>query len=93
MYFCALVAMSVLYAPQPIAVLFESELGIARQSAGLFIAALMIPLGLAGFFYGYILERASIRSMLFGGFLLLGVAQLSFGLASKYEYMIALRAA
>ena len=30
MYFCALVAMSVLYAPQPIAVLFESELGIAR---------------------------------------------------------------
>ena len=40
MYFCALVAMSVLYAPQPIAVLFESELGIARQSAGLFIAAL-----------------------------------------------------
>ena len=93
MYFCALVAMSVLYAPQPIAVLFESELGIARQSAGLFIAALMIPLGLAGFFYGYILERASIRSMLFGGFLLLGVAQVGFGLASKYEYMLALRAA
>ena len=73
--------------------LFESELGIARQSAGLFIAALMIPLGLAGFFYGYILERASIRSMLFGGFLLLGVAQVGFGLASKYEYMLALRAA
>ena len=93
MYFCALVAMSVLYAPQPIAVLFESELGIARQSAGLFIAALMIPLGLAGFFYGYILERASIRSMLFGGFLLLGLAQVGFGLASKYEYMLALRAA
>lgn len=92
MYFCALVAMSVLYAPQPIAVLFESELGIGKDIAGLFITALMVPLGLAGFFYGYILERVSIRSMLFGGFLLLGVAQVGFGLASKYEYMLALRA-
>lgn len=91
MYFCAVVAMSVLYAPQPISALFESELGISRQKAGLFITALMVPLAFAGIIYGYLLEKISIRSMLSGGFVLLGGAQIAFGISSSYAWMLNIR--
>lgn len=91
MYLCAMVAMSVLYAPQPIATNFEAELGISRQKAGLFITALMIPLAFAGIIYGYLLEKISIRLMLSVGFVLLGFAQIAFGISSSYAWMLNIR--
>lgn len=91
MYLCASVAMCLLYAPQPIAPIFESELGISRAKAGLFITALMIPLALASVLYGYLLEKISIRTALCAGFFLLGVAQIAFGLSSKYFWLLNIR--
>ena len=91
MYFCAAVAMCLLYAPQPIAPVFESELGISRAKAGLFITALMVPLALASILYGYLLEKISIRTALGVGFFLLGGAQIVFSLSSEYFWLLNIR--
>lgn len=91
MYFCAGISLCVLYAPQPIAPIFESELGISRAKAGLFIAAIMIPLALTSIIYGYILEKISIKKILIFACLGLGFSQIVFGLSDKYFWLLNLR--
>ena len=91
MYFCAALALCLMYAPQPIAPIFENELGISKAKAGLFITAIMLPLAFASIIYGYILEKVSIRKLLGVAFFLLGGSQIVFGLTQNYFWMLNIR--
>lgn len=91
MYFCAALALCLMYAPQPIAPIFESELGISKAKAGLFITAIMLPLAFASIIYGYILEKISIKKLLTIAFFLLGGSEIVFGLTKSYFWMLNIR--
>ncbi len=83
--------MSVLYSLQPISVVFEQEFGISSTEAGLFMSAALLPLGFGGLVYGYLIEKISIRTILFYAFILLAFFQLIFALCDSYTLMLNIR--
>lgn len=91
MYCCAGLVMCLLYAPQPIAPILENELQISQVKSGLFITSAMLPLAFASIFYGYILEKVSIRKILSFAFSFLGITQIIFGFNSDYFVLLNIR--
>lgn len=91
-YFCNIINMSVLYAVQPIYAAFEKELGRSAGDIGLFMSVTLLPLAFGSIAYGYLIEKFSIRKMLFVVFVLLGVLQAIFALLSSYAWMLFIRA-
>lgn len=91
MYFCTILTLCVLYATQPIAPLFERELGITRTEATLFTTAIMTPLAFASIIYGYLLEKIEIKKLLIVAFLLLGISEIVFSFTNSYFWLLNIR--
>ena len=91
-YLCTILALCTLYAVQPIQPLFEKEFSLSRFEAVIFTTVIMLPLGFAPIFYGYILETVSTKFFLRNAILMLGLLELCFGWSSSYGVLLAIRA-
>ncbi|MCB2216409.1 MFS transporter [Desulfofustis glycolicus] len=81
-----------LYAAQPIQPVFQQEFGLSSLQALLFTTLMMLPLGCAPLFYGYLLELIPARRILRGALLILGILELLFSLANGYVLLLSIRA-
>lgn len=91
LYTCTILTLCTLYAAQPIQPLFESELSLTRFQAVIFTTAIMLPLGIAPIFYGFLLETLSAKQMLRRAVLTLGILEVIFSLSDHYIVLISLR--
>ncbi len=92
LYACTIFTICTLYAAQPIQPLFESEFALSRFQAAIFTTAIMLPLGIAPIFYGFLLETISAKVMLRRAVLTLGILEIVFSLSNHYMVLINLRA-
>ncbi len=90
-YLCAALALCVMYAPQPIAPIFENEFGFSKIQTSLFTTSVMLPLAISSVFYGYILEKFSIKKILVVALFFLGICQILFASFNSYFVMLNLR--
>ncbi len=84
-------AISTLYAPQPLLPIFRQEFGVSEASTALLITVAMLPLGLAPLAYGFFLESFSSKRMMAGALFLLAVTEACIGLCSTFEAVLGLR--
>jgi YNFM family putative membrane transporter len=80
-----------LYAVQPIQPLFEQEFDLSRFEAVIFTTAIMLPLGFAPIFYGYILESVSLKRFLRVAVALLGLLEFAFAYSDTYPILLSIR--
>lgn len=90
-YTCTVLTLCTLYAVQPIQPLFEKEFALSRFEAVIFTTAIMLPLGFAPIFYGYILETFSSKRFLKNAVLLLGLLELLFAYTDTYFFLLSIR--
>lgn len=91
-YTCTILTLCTLYAVQPIQPLFEKEFSLSRFEAVIFTTVIMLPLGFAPIFYGYILETFSSKLFLRNAVLMLGILELCFSWSDTYPVLLAIRA-
>ena len=91
-YLCTILTLCTLYAVQPIQPLFEKEFSLNRFEAVIFTTVIMLPLGFAPIFYGYILETFSSKLFLRNAVLLLGILELCFSWSDTYVTLLVIRA-
>jgi YNFM family putative membrane transporter len=91
-YTCTILTLCTLYAVQPIQPLFEQEFSLSRFEAVIFTTVIMLPLGFAPIFYGYILETLSSKRFVKNAVLLLGFLELLFAMSNSYPLLLGLRA-
>ncbi len=91
-YVCTILTLCTLYAVQPIQPLFEKEFALSRFEAVIFTTAIMLPLGFAPIFYGYILETLSSKYFLRNVVLVLGLLELLFAWSDTYIVLLSIRA-
>lgn len=77
---------------QPIQPLFEKEFSLSRFEAVIFTTVIMLPLGFAPIFYGYILETLSSKHFLRNAVLILGLLELAFAWSDTYSVLLGIRA-
>jgi len=90
-YTCTILTLCTLYAVQPIQPLFEQEFNLSRFEAVIFTTVIMLPLGFAPIFYGYILETFSSKRFLQNAILLLGFLELLFAFTDTYVFLLTIR--
>ena len=90
-YTCTILTLCTLYAVQPIQPLFEQEFSLSRFEAVIFTTVIMLPLGVAPIFYGYILETFSSKRFLKNAVLWLGLLELLFAFTNTYPLLLAIR--
>ncbi|MDO3377396.1 MFS transporter [Geoalkalibacter halelectricus] len=90
--FTTVLALSVLYAPQPLLPVIMSEFGVSRSSAALLTTVCFVPLSLAPLVYGYVLESVSPRRMLRVSVFLLALSQVLFFFGPTFSSLLAVRA-
>ena len=90
-YVCTMLTLCTLYAAQPIQPLFEREFNLSRFEAVIFTTAIMLPLGFAPIFYGYILEMFSSKRLLKNSVLILGILELLFACSNTYSILLSIR--
>jgi YNFM family putative membrane transporter len=88
---CTILTLCTLYAVQPIQPLFEQEFNLSRFEAVIFTTVIMLPLGFAPIFYGYILETFSSKRFLQNAILLLGFLELLFAFSDTYVFLLTIR--
>lgn len=91
MYLCAGLTLCVMYGVQPIQPIFMEILEISKFEASLFTTSILIPLALASIFYGYILEKFSIKKILVFAFFAFGVLELIFAFCDSYYALLNIR--
>lgn len=91
-YICTILTLCTLYAVQPIQPLFEKEFDLSRFEAVIFTTVIMLPLGFAPIFYGYILETFSSKLFLRNAVLMLGILELFFAWSDTYGVLLSIRA-
>ncbi|MFW9620149.1 MAG: MFS transporter [Sulfurospirillum sp.] len=91
-YTCTILTLCTLYAVQPIQPLFEKEFSLSRFEAVIFTTVIMLPLGFAPIFYGYILETFSSKLFLRNAVLILGILELCFAWSDTYPVLLFIRA-
>ncbi|NLK66556.1 MAG: MFS transporter [Campylobacteraceae bacterium] len=91
MYLCAGLTLCVMYAIQPLQPLFEHSLNITKFQTSLFTTAILLPLAFASVFYGYILEKFSIKKILVFAFFIFGVSEFIFVNTHSYGAMLFVR--
>lgn len=92
-YFCTILTLCSLYAAQPIQPVFQQEFSLSRLQAILFTSLMMLPLGFAPLFYGYILENFCTKRMIGIAVLLLGIMEFLFAMSDHYLILLSIRAA
>ena len=91
-YFSTIVTICSLYAAQPIQPVFQQEFALSKLQATLFTTLMMMPLGVAPLFYGYLLEAFSAKFLVRGAILALGVLEIMFSMAGSYLSLLLIRA-
>ena len=90
-YFCTVLAFCSLYAAQPIQPVFQQEFALSSLQAILFTTLMMLPLGFAPMFYGFMLEAFSVRLILRLAVLILGLLELVVCCTSNYLLLLIIR--
>ncbi len=91
-YYCTILTLCSLYAAQPIQPVFQKEFGLTQLQAILFTSLMMLPLGFAPLFYGYILESFCTRKMIRIAVLALGIMEFLFACSGNYFVLLSIRA-
>ncbi|MDR0701617.1 MAG: MFS transporter [Azoarcus sp.] len=90
---CAIFVLFTLYGAQPIQPLFKAQFALGDLQAVIFTTVIMLPLGVAPIFYGYILENFPLKRMLRTSLFLLGILEIGFAFSGSYAALIGIRAA
>lgn len=91
-YLTAIITICSLYAAQPIQPVFQEEFQLTNLQALLFTTLMMLPLGVAPLFYGYLLETFSAKLLVRTAVLLLGLLELVFAFSTSYFSLLLIRA-
>lgn len=91
LYFCTILTMSIMYASQPLQPYFEEFLNVSKFKASMFTTAILAPLAIASIFYGFILEKISIKKALISVFGAFGILEIVFASSSRYEILLIIR--
>lgn len=91
MYFCTALTICIMYAPQPLQPYFEQILNISKFKASCFTTAILAPLAFSSIFYGFLLEKISIKKTLIFAFFTFGVLEFCFAISSNYSVMLTIR--
>ncbi len=89
--FATVLALSALYAPQPVLPLIASEFSVSREAAAFLTTVSFIPLSIAPLFYGYLLESVAPRRMLKCAVFLLALSEIAFFAAPSFSLLVAVR--
>ena len=89
--FNTILALSVLYAPQPLLPVLSQHLGVSREAAAALTTVTFIPLALAPLAYGYLLETVSPVRVLKIAVPLLALTELLFAGTSSFPLLIFIR--
>jgi YNFM family putative membrane transporter len=89
--FTTILALSVLYAPQPLLPVLSREFAVSREAAAALTTVTFIPLALAPLFYGYLLETISPVRILKLAIALLALSEIVFALTTSFPLLIIIR--
>ena len=89
--FNTILALSVLYAPQPLLPVLSQHFGVSREAAAALTTVTFIPLALAPLAYGYLLETVSPVRVLKIAVPLLALTELLFAGTSSFPFLIFIR--
>lgn len=89
--FNTILALSVLYAPQPLLPLLSEQFNVSREAAAALTTVTFIPLALAPLFYGYLLETVSPVRVLKIAAPILTLTELLFAVTSSFPVLIVIR--
>ncbi len=89
--FNTILALSVLYAPQPLLPVLSHEFGVSREVAATLTTITFIPLALAPLAYGYLLETVSPIRILKIAVPILAVTELFFAGTSSFTLLMTIR--
>ena len=89
--FNTILALSVLYAPQPLLPVLSHEFGVSREAVAALTTVTFIPLALAPLAYGYLLETVSPIRILKITVPLLAVTELCFAGTSSFALLMTIR--
>ncbi len=89
--FNTILALSVLYAPQPLLPVLSQHFGVSREAAAALTTVTFIPLALAPLAYGYLLETVSPVLVLKFAVPLLALTELLFAGTSSFSLLIFIR--
>jgi len=90
-FFVTILAISALYAPQPLLPVIVASFGVSATSAAALTTVSFVPLALAPLFYGPFLERFDALRLLRWGVVLLAISEGLFFLASDFSQLLLLR--
>ncbi len=91
-YYCTIITVCSLYAAQPIQPVFQQAFDLTQLQAILFTSLMMLPLGFAPLFYGYILENFCTKQMISIAVLALGIMEFLFACSGNYIILLTIRA-
>lgn len=89
--FNTILALSALYAPQPLLPTLSNEFGVSRETAAALTTVTFIPLAIAPLLYGYLLESISAIRLLKLAVLLLAISELIFAATSQFSLLLTIR--
>ena len=87
----SVLALSALYAPQPLLPELQQYFGVSREAAAALTTVTFIPLALAPLVYGYLLETVSPIRILKLAVPLLALSALLFAVATSFGQLLAIR--
>lgn len=89
--FTTILALSALYAPQPLLPVLAAEFAVSREAAAFLTTVTFLPLSVAPLFYGYLLESLPPRRLLRGAVLLLALSEVLFFFGRSFSVLLLLR--
>ncbi|MBN1959033.1 MAG: MFS transporter [Desulfuromonadales bacterium] len=89
--FTTILALSVLYAPQPLLPVLSFEFNVSREAAAALTTVTFIPLALAPLAYGYLLETVSPIRVLKIAVPILALSEVFFAASSSFSLLIVIR--
>lgn len=87
----AILAFSTLYAPQPLYPVLAEYFNVSQNDAASLTTLTMLPMSIAPFIYGYVLELFTAKRILFIFIFLLAVSQLLFALLESFFLLQVIR--
>ena len=89
--FITILALSALYAPQPLLPVLASQFAVSRDIAATLTTVAFLPLSIAPLAYGYILESFTPRQMLRVAVFLLALSEFLFMVGDSFAVLLGLR--
>lgn len=86
-----ILALSALYAPQPLLPTLSSAFGVSREAAAALTTVTFIPLAVAPLLYGYLLESISATRLLKLTVPLLAITELLFAATASFPLLLVIR--